>query len=361
MQRSGHQMPKNCGTNQRICSTDTKTINRKDARNPKKIVVKWLILLAMLALALYFYKDSMQEILSGIKALSAVQLSVSLLCGTGFFLTEGFIVFYMVHPFADNYRWHKGIITALICEFYRILTLGSGTGFAEIYYLQKDGVSYPTGTGTTLLQFVQKKIGVMLLGLIGFFYLLGQKNTSSVLCEYRTAMAAGCIITMVIVIFMLAITLSGTVKNLLFSLLKKAEQKFPRYHIPLQKWQENVLLLNEAGKTLLTHKRRFLIVIALNLWKLFLIYLIPAYILSGQCSLSFLESTMLMAVSYMLAGVIPTPSGIASLEFVFLLLFTRFADKATAVPAILVFRFVTWMVPFAIGGVCLFLKSRKNR
>ena len=60
---------------------------------------------------------------------------------------------------------------------------------------------------------------------------------------------------------------------------------------------------------------------------------------------------MLMAISYMLAGVLPAPSGIGSLEFVFLLFFTRFAKESTAVPAILVFRLMIWIVPFAIGGI----------
>lgn len=58
-----------------------------------------------------------------------------------------------------------------------------------------------------------------------------------------------------------------------------------------------------------------------------------------------------MAVAYMLSGVIPSPSGVGSPEFVFLLLLGRFISPETALSAILVFRFATWILPFAVGGI----------
>mgnify|MGYP006949003448 FL=1 len=64
-----------------------------------------------------------------------------------------------------------------------------------------------------------------------------------------------------------------------------------------------------------------------------------------------------MAIAYMLAGVIPAPSGIGSLEFVFLLFFNCFAGEMYTVPAILVFRFTTWLVPFIIGGIIKMVTS----
>ena len=64
----------------------------------KKVILKWIILLVLLGIALYFYRNSLQEILQGIQALSARQLLVSCLIATVFFLTEGYIVYYMAHP-----------------------------------------------------------------------------------------------------------------------------------------------------------------------------------------------------------------------------------------------------------------------
>ena len=86
-----------------------KTTNPRSRRS-----VKWLILLVFLAAALYFYRGSLAEILEGIRALSFVQLIISCLIATVFFLIEGGIVYYMAHPFESTYHWGKGIRTAYL-------------------------------------------------------------------------------------------------------------------------------------------------------------------------------------------------------------------------------------------------------
>ena len=191
----------------------------------------------------------------------------------------------------------------------------------------------------------------MTFGVIGFFFLLQRPVTKEVLHSYYGAMAGGCVVTILIVAALLIVTLSDAVKNLFLRILERIGNKFVKYQEKLEKLSENLILLNAAGKEVLTHKLRFLVIILLNLFKFFAIYAIPAYVLIGQCTLSVTEGIMLMAISYMLAGVLPAPSGIGSLEFVFLLFFTRFAKESTAVPAILVFRLMIWIVPFAIGGI----------
>ena len=71
----------------------------------------------------------------------------------------------------------------------------------------------------------------------------------------------------------------------------------------------------------------------------------------GQGSLPAVADILLMAVVYMLAGVIPAPSGIGSLEFVFWLFFSPSVGGQAAISAILVFRFATWFMPFVMGAV----------
>lgn len=357
-----------CGKSQNTGSIHTKTTNRKTVqRNPKrkkgflKAFLKSLVLIGLLAVAMYFYRDSLSEILLGIRALSWWQIVVSNLLACGFFLLEGHIIYLVAHPYETSYQWKKGIRTAYLCEFYRILTLGNGSGFAAIYYLQRDGIPVASGTGITTLQFVIKKIGVMILGLIGFLCLLCREGTATVLKSYRSAMITGCIITMVIVVAMTAVTLSVKIKNLLMLLMDKEESRFPKQKDRLESCRENLLLLNATGRDMFQHKKRFLRVLVDNLAKLLVIYMIPAYILVGKCSLTFGESVLLMAVVYMLAGVIPAPSGIGSLEFVFLLFFEWFAEEGVTVPAILLFRFATWIVPFLIGALIFLIDKMSLR
>lgn len=271
MQRSGQLVQINYGKNPNTLSTHTKTTNKKN----RSSIIKWLILLLMLFAALYFYRDSLHDIFEGVKALSAKTICVTFLFSFVYFITEGLIITIMAKPFSASFHFYNGVSTAYICEFYRLLTLGSGAGIAELYYLQKGGVSYPNGIGISMLQFVMKKIGIMTFGVIGFFFLLQRPVTKEVLHSYYGAMAGGCVVTILIVAALLIVTLSDAVKNLFLRILERIGNKFVTYQEKLEKLSENLILLNAAGKEVLTHKLRFLVIILLNLFKFFAIYADP--------------------------------------------------------------------------------------
>lgn len=315
-----------------------------------KSILKVILFLGLFFFAVYFYRDSLNEILSGIRELSLLQLGISGLLALGFYVLEGHIIYLMASPYEASFKWKNGIIIAYLCEFYRILTLGNGAGISEIYYLKKNKIPIAEGTGITLLQYVMKKIAVMLLGITGFIFLLFRRETSSLVKEYGGAILAGCIMTVGIVFALIVVALSVKVKQILLFLLDKLMLKLPKQQENLEKLQENLILLNTTGRDSIQHKKRILMVIGNNLIKLFLGYMIPAFILIGESKLSFIDSALLMALCFMLAGVLPAPSGLGSLEFVFLLLFGTFVEEGVAVPAILMYRFMTWIVPFLIGG-----------
>ena len=71
---------------------------------------------------------------------------------------------------------------------------------------------------------------------------------------------------------------------------------------------------------------------------------------SGDLPFSFLQCFALTSLSQSLAGVIPTPAGIGSVEAVFTLLFRRLLPEAKALSAVLLYRFATMLLPCAIGA-----------
>ena len=94
--------------------------------------------------------------------------------------------------------------------------------------------------------------------------------------------------------------------------------------------------------------------LGINLLKCFVIYCVVVVILSNNGVLAWFDIIAIMAASYFLAGVIPAPSGVMSLEFVYGLLMAAFLPVGVSVPAILTFRFFTWIYPAVIGGVYKF-------
>ena len=325
----------------------------------KKNMIRWSILLLLIAIAFWYYRNSLTEIWYGIQALTPLQILISCLLSMIFFLAEGYIIYTMAHPLCPNYHLANGIRTAFYCEFYRLLTLGSGSGIAAIYYLNKDGIPAGKGTSITTLQYVIKKLSVMILGVTGFLVLYTQTPTRVLIETYNTACLWGILITIAISAGMTLLVISHKIQSILLKLLHAIENKWPSRKEKIQKCKQEIIRIQEAGADALSNKKNLAKVFAADLIKLTATYAIISFVLWQNASIPIFTSLLLMAVSVMLAGVLPAPSGMGSLEFVYLLLFEAFADETLTIPAILLYRFVTWILPFVIGAV-IFVIEKNN-
>ena len=105
-----------------------------------KLLINSLVILLLFVIALLTYRDSLLDILKGITEVSPSNITVSVLLSVLFFIMEGSIIYKMASGIVPTYRLKYGIATAYRCEFYRLITFGSGTGIAEIHYLHKKGI-----------------------------------------------------------------------------------------------------------------------------------------------------------------------------------------------------------------------------
>lgn len=367
-----------------------KTINQTEKNKNKKTgfgkkTVKGALVLLLL-ISLFFYRDSFQEIWEGIRQVKAEELCICMLLAGGGYVLEGMTIFCMMGAVIPAPSMWEGIFIAFVCEFYRLTTMGNGSGVAEIHYLckcgmkkrdaslhieklqhqgkeeqeaQPEGIAVGSATVLTMIQYIMKRIAIMGLGLLGFLALYHQEDTHRICREYGVFVGIGCAITVGIIVIFLSLSLSERVADIILRGIEWGCVKIPSKEEIFRKWKEQIMLLNRSGKCILQQKKRMLCAVLIQVGKLFLFYGIITYLLHDAISLGAGRCILLMALSFMLSGVIPAPSGAGALEFVFLLFFTQFVDMATAVIAILVFRFVTWICPAVVGGI--FLAVRRYR
>lgn len=344
----------------------------------KKIVRGLLVLL--LVVSLIFYRDSFREIWEGIRQVTAGELFVSILLAVMGYVLEGMTIFIMMGAVIPAPSVWEGIFIAYVCEFYRLTTLGNGSGVAEIHYLCKygrrkndssssmgdkdsqrlqpeEGIATGSAVVLTMVQYMMKRIAIMGLGILGFLVLYQEENTLGLCREYSVFVSIGCLVTAGIIGVFLAVSLSGRVAGAVLRLLEWISVKIPSKEGTFRKWKDQIVLLSQSGKCILRQKKRMLCAVFIQMGKLLMFYGIVAYFLNGETSLTAGRCLLLMALAFMLSGVIPAPSGAGALEFVFLLFFARFADTGIAVTAILLFRFATWICPAVVGGI--FLAVRK--
>ncbi len=334
-----------------------KTISRKKQENKEKsysgkMMIKG-ILLILLLISLICYRNSLQSIWEGVRSVTKKELCISVLLAISGYLLEGMTIACMMRIVIPHAATGYGIWIAFVCEFYRLTTLGSGSGFAEIHYLIRKEIEPGKAATLTMIQYVIKRIAVMLFGLGGFICLFCREKTRFLCVEYKAFMGIGCLITVIVIALFLCLALSAKLTAAALKFMDWLCLKVPSKEEVFCKWKEQIMLLNRSGKSILGEKKKILCLLLLQSGKLMLFYSIPACFLCGKTDLLVSESICLMAVSFMLAGVIPAPSGAVALEFVFLLFFTGFTNYDVAVPAILLFRFATWLCPAVIGGVLL--------
>lgn len=331
----------------------------------KQRIWRWIICI-MLGGSLFCYRESLGNILQEIRKSAGPALGVGIVLALTAYTLEGVTVGIMMgmirhREYPSHSRRRNGVRIAFLCEFYRMATLGSGAGIAEIHYMRENGIEPGNATALTMIQYMCKRTAVLLLGGMGFILLSRSESTSSLCGEYAVLMGIGCLLSVAVIAVFLCLALSSRIAAGVLWLLGQLSQRFPSWERRIDGWREQILLLGSCGKDILRQKKKMASVLLGQLGKLLLFYSIPMCFLRGETGLRVAEGIFLTAAAYMLSGVIPTPSGAGSLEVIFVLFFSRYTGSDRALSVILLFRFATWILPFAVGGVLLLAERVEER
>lgn len=326
---------------------------------------RWVIPV-LLCLSLFFYREQLYEIIMGIRQISAGRLCAGIVLSLAAYVLEGMTIRFMMdtgiprtassgecREMGRSGKERSGVRIAFLCEFYRMITLGSGSGIAEIHYMHENGIEPGNATALTMIQYMFKRVAVLILGVLSYAVLYCREATGRFCREYAAFMGLAALISLAVIVCFLCLSLSARIAVCALRFLDWLAARWPSWEKRLSGWKEQIMLLNRSGKKVLGQWGKMLCVALCQFGKLLLFYSVPMCFLAKYIRLTVLEGILLMAVVYMLSGVIPTPSGAGSLEVLFVLAFSAFTGADMALPAILVFRFATWVMPFAVGGVLL--------
>ena len=308
---------------------------------------------------MYTFRDSAGPILEQLtKTSPAVVIGICLMAAV-YQIIEGIITTVLAKQYRSSFACKNGITNAFLCSFYRVATLGSGSGVAAIIYLNEHGVDYSKGFGMYMLQYAFHKISIAIYSAIFFFlswnYMCGHFGA------YTWLLLAGYAITMVITLALILFCCSTKFHQLIFAMLDFFNKK-GKYDALEHQLREQCADLETASKYLLHKKKMVAGVVGLNLLKLCFWYGMPYLLFAGDKNINMVQTMAITALSVMLAAVIPAPAGIGSTEFVFTGLFAGIVGTGIAGSASLLYRFATFVFPFLIGvAVVITRKIRERR
>ena len=352
-------------------------MNKNRKSNLISNLIKWMIIIIILVIV-YFWKN--EEITDAFREMKQFPFWVILLCliaTTLHFVTEGRIIHDMTMYENRQMTWWEAFKCGLYCAFYKLASLGSLSGIAEVYYISKHDIDPGRSTGITLIQYAYQKLGITILGAGGFIvlYVLGVSTIN----EYAKWGVLGTLVALGIV---LVLILAATVKKAadLFAYIirkllgeggflpklfeKTKKKKDTSKIINLSKEiTDKIYSFNEAGLSFWAHKSLCVRVTFLKMVKMLLWYSVAGItVYAAQLTKTSGTGTnidvvkyviipiILMAVSNMLGTVMVAPAGAGTLEFVVSLLFAPLYGN-TAATVVILYRFYSMVVPFVLGAI----------
>ena len=318
-------------------------------------IIKWIIIVIGFVILFVFKKEDM---LAGISEIKGIPWYITCLCLLSilcYFVLEGFIIMKMTTLGENKISLFTGFKCALYCAFFKLATLGTASGVAEIYYLNKNGVTVGEASGIGVVQYTFQKISITFLGVLGFIlaYLSGIKTMS----KYSTFLLTGTIIALGIVIALYLISTLKRFAELLCKIINKVLKKFPE---KAKSIEEQIMGFNSAGKEFWSNPLFALKILSINVIKMLFWYVIPPLVFISTEVINIPLYTLIMATVNMLAGVMVAPVGAGTLEYTFTLIFSPLVKDSLCTAAIILYRFFTMVIPCLVGAFFVIL-DRKTR
>ena len=303
----------------------------------KKLLAKLIFVAILLLIIWYTFKDSAEDIVEQLGKTSLTVLVAIMAATVIYHLFEAWITYSLARRYNPKFKYREAVYCAFYCSFYRLSTLGSGSGVAAIVYLGKKGVGYSEATGLYMIQYMVHKVSVALFS--GLLFVLNWKVMS---CNYREYG----------VYLGLAYLLTAIVRHF---------NKGGRLTPALTKLEQSCDIMEKSTSKLLKDVPSLISMVLKNMAKLCFWYCVPFLILFGSNEISLLDSLSITSLSVMTAAVIPTPAGIGAVELIMTNLFAVLVGVHKAGAITVLYRVATFIFPFVVGGVLILISKVVHR
>lgn len=323
-----------------------------------RVIGNTLFLAAIIGVAYYLLNNSLKDIVQQIVHTRPLLLVLVIALGLGYQLIEGKLTQMIVRTTKDSFFFWDGFWVSNYAAFFRLITFGTGTLLSELAFYHRRAIHYSESIGISSLR-------ITIYKLTAFFYAFSclLVKAPTLLSQQKTLfwlILIGCAVTLLLAgsLFFLAL-------NVRFQtwLMKIASN-----HVHQEKWRNRLKALNSNIDALrstmqatLTNRSRCTQLFFISLLKFLFWYLIPFFIFHDMGKeISWLTAFSLISFATVLAGILPSPGGIGSFEFVFSFLFQPLVGTVAAISALLLYRLATYLLPFSLGFVYVLLEKRQQ-
>lgn len=320
----------------------------------KKLLFKIIFAAVLIIIIIYTFRDSADSIVEQIRSTSLGVLAAIALSSVVYHLFEAWITYSLARRYNPKFRYREAVYCAFYCSFYRLSTLGSGTGVAAVVYLGKKNVGYSEATGLYMIQYVFHKVSIALFS--GIFFLVNWTVMAANYRDYAVYLLLAYLLTALISAGLILFAVSAKFHGLLLAIVRHFN-KNGRFNGPLISLEKSCTIMEKTTSELMKDVKALIAMLIKTMVKLCFWYGIPFLILFGSREVSLLSSFSVTSLSVMTAAVIPTPAGIGAVELIMTNLFGVLVDLHKAAAVTVLYRVATFIFPFAVGAVLILISK----
>ena len=310
-----------------------------------------IIPFSFLAFVLYLlFRNSYRSIIDQLGKTSAGLFFVMVLIGLVYELVDAALTYRLIHSRVPHITYWEAVQLIFLGVFMNIATYGTGIKPAQTLCLGRKGVDYGQAFSMMTMPYIYHKSMIVIYALC--MIVLQRSFVMGYFGDYLHYMIAGGALSIVILVALVLVCASKRVSNLFCHILDRVIRK--------EKWQEkkeniknSLHYLYQETNELIRSKKTWCFMLTGNFFKMSLWYMIPFFaILSVGESLNGVSFIMIItttAIMQLIIGVIPTAGGMVSTEVIYILLFSFLLSSETAGATMLLYRTVTYYIPFLVS------------
>ena len=319
-----------------------------------------IILLLITIIILYIVlKDDWNNILITLKSMNIKFILMAFLAFLISVSIKGFSNYLIINN-KEKISISEAIKHNIIIQFFNGITpFSTGGQPMEIYMITEHGIPLAKATNYSVQSFIFYQLALVICGILAVIYNFIFRIFPKV--KYlKLLVFLGFAINLFVAIILLLIgnsqKITKKICNISIKLCHKFKIKVNENEIK-EKFNDLYISFTELSK----NKKLTIIGIILNILSLLFLYIIPLFIVFSMgdfTSLNIADTLTASAYIYLVGAFVPIPGASGGIEYGFTRFFGNFIAKNKISAVLLIWRFITYYLAVALGGIIFSLEKK---
>lgn len=328
-------------------------------RKKSGYIVSIVVLVLLLAVTFTVFRSKLPDIMAAVREVPAAAVFFIIAAGISYQLIDSAMCLVLVRSRLPSLTYRQAFELTMTGVFSLVCSNSIITIPLQSVYLYAQSLDVGHTVGLMTVKYIFHKATVFCYALVMLLFNLPWLE--SAVPGIMKYLLPGFAVCLTIITLLILLCTWDKLRRLMLRLIDKLPDT-GKIGEKKAGWKENIGLMYTEMQNLLTQKWRIAAVLAINAVKFAVVYSVPLMCMRalGCGGLSFPHAQTLGSLVWLIAGVLPSVSGLGPADVAFALLFGPFAPENTVSAALVLYRAATYFAPFIVSLPTVFIAQRRT-